>query len=152
MDISAFLHITREHYLYFGILQHIVELFQFPFRLDSFNDSLTQMSNTFQRSWRAEHAKYFITADLKVINRKIWKTLVAHSNHAFEESVEIIPKKSCCIAIVRFQQSTNYLEHPVPSFGTRTTERRVLICRGGTPSYAVRTFPDLSFGRELLPC
>jgi len=62
----------------------------------------------------------------------------------------MIPNKPYCSTVIRFQQSTNYLEHPVPSFGTRATERRILICRGENPSDAVRKFLDLSCGGELL--
>jgi len=136
--------------LYFGILQHVVCLFPFPIRLDSFNYNLTQISTTFQSASRAERAKYFFAADLKVISRKFWKSFVTHTSHAYEESVEIIPYKPYCSPFNRFQRSINYLEHPVPSFGTRATERRILICRGEKPSDAVRKFLDLSCGGELL--
>jgi hypothetical protein len=149
--LYAFLHLpTREHYLYFGILQHIVDLFQFLFRLDGFNYNLTKISTTFQRASRAEHTKCFITADLKVIGRRIWKSFVIDTSHSYEESVEMISNKPYYSAVIRFQQSTNYLEHPVPSFGTRATERRIVVCRGGNPSNAVRKFLVLSCGGELL--
>lgn len=132
--------------MYFGILQHIVCLFSFPFRLDS----LKQIFTTFQSASRAKHAKYFIAADLKVISRKFCKRFVTHTSHAYEESVEIIPYKPYCSPVIRFQQSINCLEHPVTSFGTRATEQRILICRGEKPSDAVWKFLDLSCGGELL--